>query len=345
MTYLVKLLCSFRTLTALLCLGPAMDALGASLIVDTSGFESFSLATISGQQGWVETPGVGGSAVVQSAIVHTGSNALQVSRAANADKRWTDEVTGFPTTRFVLIDWDMRVNHAGGANGALGPFFGVEAYDSTPVIGLIGSLGVDATTGEVLYQQQDSGALAASGGIVAFDSWHHYRLLLDYNLKKYSAYLDGVKLVTEGFVDQNNVLGGLADFTDADISALAALGDAASLALTGTAYFDNFRVWDGIPGDFNSDGAIDAADLSTWQAAFGSTHVGDADGDLDSDGADFLVWQREMGFELPASVSGGAAVPEPAGTALWLVVMVGFSTLRPPDSLGRRRVIVNQTPA
>jgi hypothetical protein len=41
---------------------------------------------------------------------------------------------------------------------------------------------------------------------------------------------------------------------------------------------------------------------------------GDADGDLDVDGTDFLVWQREFtgGSGAPASV----AVPEPS--CLWL---------------------------
>jgi hypothetical protein len=37
----------------------------------------------------------------------------------------------------------------------------------------------------------------------------------------------------------------LNEFSDADIATVAAAGDAASLALTGTAYFDNFLVREG----------------------------------------------------------------------------------------------------
>jgi hypothetical protein len=53
-------------------------------------------------------------------------------------------------------------------------------------------------------------------------------------------------LGTFGFVDQNNVVGGLNQFSDADIATVAGGGDPASLAATGTAYFDNFLVREGM---------------------------------------------------------------------------------------------------
>jgi hypothetical protein len=74
----------------------------------------------------------------------------------------------------------------------------------------------------------------------------------------------------------------------------------------------------GIPGDFDSDGTVDAADLAAWSNNFGATGatvaMGDADDDQDVDGADFLVWQRNLG-------SGGSAavIPEPSSVVMIMV--------------------------
>ncbi len=66
------------------------------------------------------------------------------------------------------------------------------------------------------------------------------------------------------------------------------------------------------PADFDMDTDVDAADLATWQGAYGTGAGGDTDGDTDTDGADFLAWQN--GF----TGAGGtlAAVPEPATASL-----------------------------
>jgi hypothetical protein len=87
----------------------------------------------------------------------------------------------------------------------------------------------------------------------------------------------------------------------------------------------------GLAGDFNGDSMVDGLDLAEWRADFGLTGGSDADGDLDSDGADFLVWQRQLGQH--SSLSSGAVVPEPtaAGLAyaglLWVIL---GSASRPP---------------
>ena len=49
---------------------------------------------------------------------------------------------------------------------------------------------------------------------------------------------------------------------------------------------------DRVPGDFNSSGGVDAADLGIWFSSFGQNDGADADSDGDSDGSDFLAWQR-----------------------------------------------------
>jgi sugar lactone lactonase YvrE len=78
-----------------------------------------------------------------------------------------------------------------------------------------------------------------------------------------------------------------------------------------------------LPGDFNHDGAVDAADLTQWQGDFGLNGESDADNDGDSDGADFLAWQRQLRTAAPG-VSANAPVPEPTTSMLVIVAAVGI---------------------
>jgi hypothetical protein len=77
-----------------------------------------------------------------------------------------------------------------------------------------------------------------------------------------------------------------------------------------------------LPGDANSDRAIDGLDYLTWAAAYGDNPAadppgspanGDFNNDLMVDGLDYLVWAANFG-QGPA---GTTAVPEPP-TFLWL---------------------------
>jgi hypothetical protein len=68
-----------------------------------------------------------------------------------------------------------------------------------------------------------------------------------------------------------------------------------------------------LPGDFDGDGQVSAADLTVWQESYGIKGAGDADRDGDTDGADFLAWQRQLGGS-PTS----HATPEPSAFVLML---------------------------
>jgi hypothetical protein len=217
-------------------------------IYDSGGFESFTNnADLTGQDPvngpWLKSGTNTSTATVQSAVA-LGNQAVQMNRAANVngDARWA--VVKPQANQFtpIAIDWDMNVSHSNLPAGSFGPFFGAEGYDSLDNGGagplLAGSFGVDANTGELLYQQTGTGFLVAVPNVtVPFGQWNHYRLLLDYSNLTYSIYFNGVKEATEPFVDPN-----INDFTDAPISTLAAGGDAASLAAAGTAYFDNYVI-------------------------------------------------------------------------------------------------------
>ena len=77
--------------------------------------------------------------------------------------------------------------------------------------------------------------------------------------------------------------------------------------------------------DFDGINGVNGADLTSWRTGFGAgaTHAaGDADYDQDVDGADFLIWQRQLG-----SAGGGPSnVPEPS--ALWLACLVSLALKR-----------------
>jgi T5SS/PEP-CTERM-associated repeat protein len=84
----------------------------------------------------------------------------------------------------------------------------------------------------------------------------------------------------------------------------------------------------GLRADFNHDGMVNSADLAVWKAGFGTptgatSATGDADGDGDVDGADFILWQHELGAA--ANSPAAASVPEPA--ALGLAIASAFAAV------------------
>jgi hypothetical protein len=91
--------------------------------------------------------------------------------------------------------------------------------------------------------------------------------------------------------------------------------------------FDNIVVTGLVPtyaaADFNNDGFVNATDLTAWRSGFGTGTTkaqGDSDADGDVDGADFLVWQRQLGLT-PSQLVAQTAVPEP-GEALAVAAIV-----------------------
>ena len=84
------------------------------------------------------------------------------------------------------------------------------------------------------------------------------------------------------------------------------------------AHIDNFRVLTAIAleADFNRHGQVNGTDLGVWKTAFGVNGNGDADEDGDSDGADLLKWQQQLGNIAAGATPPVGAVPEPATLAL-----------------------------
>lgn len=233
----------------LISFGLAASA-GSFTLIDGEGFEApeYNLAILEGQFGstfeglgsgpWVQTP-LGGTstAVVQDSVVASGDQAVRVDRAANSDDGWAIPISGAPAEPIVCIEWDMLVEQS--ATTGFGPFFGMEAYDDDATSILrVGALGVDAATGEVLITDLPSGFVVTTA-TVDFDVWNSFRMVLDYSTDTYYSFVNDILVYTTGFESL-----GADQFTDADMAALAAAGDAASQAATGTAYFDNYLVFE-----------------------------------------------------------------------------------------------------
>jgi hypothetical protein len=92
---------------------------------------------------------------------------------------------------------------------------------------------------------------------------------------------------------------------------------------------------DGLPGDYNRDGSVDAADYVVWRKLAGQTGNLAADGNEDNvvDSKDFDLWQSNFGrTEGLGSAAGQLAVPEPtmgAMVILGLAITVVAGRRRP----------------
>ena len=74
--------------------------------------------------------------------------------------------------------------------------------------------------------------------------------------------------------------------------------------------------------DFEIDATVGAGDLGLWQSSYDTHRGGDADGDGDTDGRDFMIWQREFNA-IKCNVSSVArTIPEPL--TIWPVACLSL---------------------
>ena len=300
----------------------------AAVVINTGGFEStaYNTGSLAGQQGWLNAGGGGTAAVVQTQVVKSGAQAVKLTRTSQSDRYFGKLINSPPVGRYVSIDWDMRFD-ATGSTTNLGPFFGVNGFFETTgsAIGLVAGFGVDSSTGELLYQQGGTGNLVASG-VVPANTWAHYRIDLDFGTDTYKSYYNGALVATTGFVDAHLNIDRL---SDVDMVALAASASFGSQTQEGAAYFDNLIVRDGLRGDYNNDGLVNAVDYTVWrdslnQTGFGLAADGDADGVIGA--SDYQVWKAAYGS---ANTIGAAiAVPEPVAAGLLLTTCLAVAFRR-----------------
>jgi hypothetical protein len=79
--------------------------------------------------------------------------------------------------------------------------------------------------------------------------------------------------------------------------------------------FVSYRVAESVPGDFNHDGTVDAADYVVWRKTDG-TQLG------------YNTWRTHFGVSLPPVQVVASAVPEPAAIVLLAVAITALSSYR-----------------
>lgn len=85
---------------------------------------------------------------------------------------------------------------------------------------------------------------------------------------------------------------------------------------------------DGLDGDYNEDGMVDAADYTLWRDSFGSTTslAADGDGSGTIDAGDYTVWVNNYGSVNPTTSAN--TVPEPSSMLLLLSSLSAFAMRR-----------------
>jgi len=90
-----------------------------------------------------------------------------------------------------------------------------------------------------------------------------------------------------------------------------------------------------VPGDYNQNGTVDAADYVVWRKTFGQQEIGlaaDGDGNHQVDADDYGVWRSHFGENSSGATLAFDAIPEPATTCLALLasmIVVAFSRAIP----------------
>lgn len=89
-------------------------------------------------------------------------------------------------------------------------------------------------------------------------------------------------------------------------------------------------VVDTLPGDYNRNNIVDAADYTVWRNSTGQMVLSfagaDGNGDTIVDFRDYLFWKSQYGKS--AAMGSGTAVPEPASALVWLCAMAVILAMR-----------------
>ena len=86
-----------------------------------------------------------------------------------------------------------------------------------------------------------------------------------------------------------------------------------------------------VPGDYNQNGVVDAADYIVWRNTLGQTGAGlaaDGDGNQEVDSGDYQVWRTHFGQTAGSGSGAGIAVPEPSASVLLLLAVAGVPIRR-----------------
>jgi hypothetical protein len=225
-----------------------------------------------------------------NAITAEFSDAVEQRGEANGFARWGGAVA------FDSVGTAWNYDHTATNFGTLNDFYSVAIHEMAHALGFGASSEWTALAGGATFS--GLAAKAANGNMAppleppnpARSHWQSGLM----------SQVLGTNTVQETAMDPEITQGMRKYFTKLDAAAMTDIG------------------WDVVPpsqtfnpADFNQDTFVNATDLTRWKLAAGVNAMADADGDNDSDGNDFLIWQREIGN--PAA----ATVPEPSAATLF----------------------------
>ncbi|WP_231956496.1 alpha-amylase family glycosyl hydrolase [Posidoniimonas polymericola] len=91
-----------------------------------------------------------------------------------------------------------------------------------------------------------------------------------------------------------------------------------------------------VPGDYNLDGAVDAADYTVWRSSVSrGDRLADGDFDGDVDEQDLQVWVSNFGSERPERWNAITATPEPSVLPITAVLLASTGAVPRPKTTGR----------
>jgi hypothetical protein len=187
-------------------------------------------------------------------------------------------------------------------------------------------------------------------GIAAGSSFH-----IDFTLASANTYNLVLSPVTGGAALFTQTGGALAGTAGASIATLhiSDYGTGSSSNGSKEYFFDDLMITAaGIPGDYNNNGTVDAADFVSWRATLGQTVPSSSGADGNNNGridvGDYDVWRAHFGqstgasINLPQPANLGIAVPEPAEiTTFLLAVFVMIPGRRGTPVMIPRRIVIN----
>lgn len=248
-------------------------------VVYSTGFEGpqFSAGSLLGQDQWQNDPPTANSAFVQGAVVSAGSQAARFDAAAlTPGTTWfyrpLNYVVGVPN-RFVRISWDMRISSAASPSSS----WGVEVFDPS-IVARFALCFVSNATGTFFVFNTAAQNSINSGIVIPKDAWRHYEVVLDFQAKTSSFFVEGtpaaqnIQWDADVFPPSNTI-------ADADFRCTTPGND--------SCFVDNFQVIAvpaPCPGDADGNRMVNFDDVSAVLAGWGGSPVlpntaGDSNGD------------------------------------------------------------------
>lgn len=204
----------------------AAPSFGATLF-DSNGFEAptYTLGNLSGQHGW-QKDGTG-TAVVQNAVVQSGSQAVILS-GTQTTWHWPD--LGFTPVAGDVVRVTSGIYRASSASSTKSFGFFLDAYNFSVARIARAGLGIESDGNPSLWATVGANSTTLQSGLL-WDTWYTVTMDLKFASQSYDVYLDGVLKGSDLTLGATfNNLG------DVDLQHSFAAG------ATDVGYFDNYKI-------------------------------------------------------------------------------------------------------